>query len=62
MNIIIRGIINILAVFALAYAVHTIFNFFGVEPSIYIVYLYFFVAMGIFYFVLPRNRVNAFTL
>ncbi len=51
----------ILGVIVMTTAISVIFNFLGVEFSSYGNYLLWFIALAIFYIVLPSNNDNIFT-
>lgn len=62
MNKLLQSIIILIGVMALGYSLNAIGNFFGIDPGIYMIFLLFICALGVFYAVLPQSRGSAFSL
>lgn len=62
MSKILQSIMTLIGVIAMGYAFNAIGNFFGIDPSTYMIFLLFVCALGVFYAVLPSTRGEAFSI
>lgn len=62
MNKILQSLVTLIGVISFGYALNSIGNFFGIDPSTYMIFLLFICALGVFYAILPSNRGSAFSI
>ncbi len=55
MNFIIKFFTRLFGILLILTIINKILQFFGIDLSSYVIYMFWFIALGLFYFLLPRN-------